>query len=317
MRADPTNISVVRFGVFELDLKNHELRRNGVLISLQPQGFRILSLLACRPGQLVTRQEFCSELWPGEQIADLDSRLNFEIKKIREALHDDADNPRYIETVRTRGYRFIASVHDPTLDGPSDGSSAGPAAAVTLGQSLPLGQRGPDQRQDRMLVLRVFLLGAAVGALAVSVFWALSSRARRSPAMVADHSPVEPVITAVSPILPKQAQEITIEGHGFGHYTPFKKLDTPFLAIGDETAHWSAGRITPENPDDVTLTVDTWTDTDIIVSGFAGEFGKKWWRLSPGDKLVVRVWNPQTGAGPAEYRLNVTMSADLSLRRGS
>jgi len=90
-----------------------------------------------------------------------------------------------------------------------------------------------------------------------------------------------------------------------GHYTNFHDLDTPFLTIADDTGRWAAGRITPENPDEVTLTVSTWTDTDIIVEGFSGLYGKHGWSLNPGDKLRVRVWNPQTGAGPAECVLTV------------
>ncbi len=150
-----------------------------------------------------------------------------------------------------------------------------------------------------MLALRPFVLGVVLGAVAVLAIWILSTRKARTP----------PIITAVSSIAPKQEQEIIIEGYGFGHYTSFKRLDTPFLAIRDNTAHWAAGRITPENPGDVTLTVTTWIDTDIIVTEFSGDYGRKWYKLNQGDEIEVRVWNPQTGAGPATYTLRVAALA--------
>jgi DNA-binding winged helix-turn-helix (wHTH) protein len=105
-----SNGSVIRFADFELDLKNRELRRNGVQIELQPQAFDILALLASRPGTLVTRAEVQSAIWPTEPFSDIHSRLNFQIKKIRQSLEDDPDNPIYIETVPKSGYKFIAPV---------------------------------------------------------------------------------------------------------------------------------------------------------------------------------------------------------------
>ena len=64
----------------------------------------------------------------------------------------------------------------------------------------------------------------------------------------------------------------------------------------------------------MTLTVTTWTDTDIIITELSGDYGKKWWRLNPGDEIVVRVWNPQTGVGPAEYHLKVSPSVNANRR---
>lgn len=93
-------------------------------------------------------------------------------------------------------------------------------------------------------------------------------------------------------------QEIRIDGERLGNYAQFHGLglDTPYLAILDETAGWAAGRILPNNVDEVTLIVSDWTDSLITIEGFSGRYGQGNWTLHPGDKLRVRVWNPQTGA---------------------
>jgi hypothetical protein len=120
----------------------------------------------------------------------------------------------------------------------------------------------------------------------------------------------QPVISSVTPILPEADQTIVILGHGLGTYTSFNNLDTPYLVIRDNSIHWSAGRIIPENQDEITLNVSRWTDSEIVITGLAGAYGQKNWVLNPSDKIEIAVWNPQTGAGPALYHLNVTPSAE-------
>ncbi len=105
----------VWFDLFELDAKSGQLRRSGVTVDLPPQVLRILQLLTARPHELVTRKEFKDALWPGQSYGDFDSRLNFTIKKLREALGDDAERPRYVKTVRNAGYTFIAPVRIQSL----------------------------------------------------------------------------------------------------------------------------------------------------------------------------------------------------------
>ena len=102
-----------RFGVFEVDLRAGELRKRGVKIRLQQQPFQILEMLLRRPREVVTRDELRNELWPGDTFVDFDHGLNKAINKIREALGDSAENPRFVETVARRGYRFIAEVDAP------------------------------------------------------------------------------------------------------------------------------------------------------------------------------------------------------------
>src|SRR5579863_1260747 len=105
---------LLRFDLFELDTRAGQLWRSGVLVDLPPQALRILTLLAERPDVLVTRKEIKQALWPEETYGDFDSRLNFSIRKLREALNDDAEHPRYIRTVRKAGYMFIAPVRPST-----------------------------------------------------------------------------------------------------------------------------------------------------------------------------------------------------------
>jgi DNA-binding winged helix-turn-helix (wHTH) protein/TolB-like protein len=99
-----------RFGLFEVDLENAQIARKGVRLHLQEQPFRILSLLLRQPGKIVTREDFCKELWPTGTFVDFDGSLNAALKRLRAALDDDPDNPRFIETVPRKGYRFIAPV---------------------------------------------------------------------------------------------------------------------------------------------------------------------------------------------------------------
>jgi cholera toxin transcriptional activator len=102
----------VRFGVFEADLVSGELRKNGTLIRLQEQPFQILALLLERPGELVTRDDLRSKLWSADTFVDFDHSLNTAVNKLREALGDVASNPRFVQTVARRGYRFIAPVQE-------------------------------------------------------------------------------------------------------------------------------------------------------------------------------------------------------------
>ncbi len=99
-----------RFGAFEVDLRAGELRRQGRKIKLQEQPLQVLAMLLQRPGEVVTREELRAKLWPADTFVDFDHGLNKAINKIREALGDSADNPRFIETLPRRGYRFIAPV---------------------------------------------------------------------------------------------------------------------------------------------------------------------------------------------------------------
>src|SRR5882672_10151380 len=106
----PRHTSVVQFGTYEIALHSGELRRAGVRIRVQQQPLRLLEMLLERPGEVVTREELRSRVWPNESFGDFDQAVNVAIAKLRGALGDSADSPRYIETLPRRGYRFIAGV---------------------------------------------------------------------------------------------------------------------------------------------------------------------------------------------------------------
>jgi Tol biopolymer transport system component/DNA-binding winged helix-turn-helix (wHTH) protein len=100
----------LRFGLFELDLRTGELRRNGTRTKLQEQPFQVLAQLLEKPGDVVTREELRDRLWPADTFVDFDHSLNAAIRRLRDALGDSAENPTFVETVARRGYRFLAPV---------------------------------------------------------------------------------------------------------------------------------------------------------------------------------------------------------------
>src|SRR5215468_10218376 len=113
-KADARSL-VIRFGVFEVDSQAGELRKQGLKIKLREQAFQVLSLLLERPGQVVSREELQNKLWPADTFVDFDRGLNKAINHLRDALGDSAENPRFIETLPKRGYRFIAPAEESTV----------------------------------------------------------------------------------------------------------------------------------------------------------------------------------------------------------
>lgn len=137
-----SDVPVLRFGVFELDTGTAELRKAGTLLRLPPQPLKILTLLASRRGQLVTREEIREQIWGNETFVDFEQGLNFAINRIRTALGDNAENPRYIETLPRRGYRFIASVE--RAQSAANNAPLGPTF-IRSAQSPPARESRPQQ----------------------------------------------------------------------------------------------------------------------------------------------------------------------------
>src|SRR5438132_2907950 len=111
----------IRFGEFEADFRTEELRKAGVRVKLHHQTFQLLTILIERAGEVVTRDELKNELWGSDTFVDFDVGLNSLIKKLREALNDSAEYPRYIETLPRKGYRFIASISQPSTSEATEG----------------------------------------------------------------------------------------------------------------------------------------------------------------------------------------------------
>ena len=122
--------AILRFGVFEVDVRAGEVHKQGARIKLQERPFHVLTVLLQRPGEVVTREELRSQNWPADTFVDFDNSLNTAINKLREALGDSADNPRFIETLPRRGYRFIAPVTG--VDGAAGGTAAGVSAVTPI-----------------------------------------------------------------------------------------------------------------------------------------------------------------------------------------
>jgi len=147
---------VIRCGEFAASPETGELYRNGTKIKLQGQPFEILSLLLKRPGRIVTREELRRQLWPSDTFVDFEHGLNAAVNRLREALEDSAEEPRFIETVPRRGYRFVAPIEA--------GHSVDPAAEVTQGP--------PDKSGRQSRVVRLALLFGVIVAAAGAGFFA-------------------------------------------------------------------------------------------------------------------------------------------------
>src|ERR1700690_889043 len=161
MAIETQSPAVLRFGTFELDLRSGELRKQGLRVKLQEQPFRVLAVLLRRPGEVVNREELRSQIWPADTFVDFDNGLNTAINKLREALGDSADRPRFIQTLPRRGYRFIAPV-------------------TTIDRSVSIGDGGPAATNPilkwRIAGLGAICLLAAIASL--GLFWR-SRQARR------------------------------------------------------------------------------------------------------------------------------------------
>jgi len=174
----PTLSHVLRFGVFELDTDSGELRRHGLKIRLPDQSFQILKELLSQPGEVVTREELRRVLWPMDTFVEFEVGLNSAVRKLREALDDSADNPRFVETVPRHGYRFIAPVAVPAGElvrvqvQPSPAAAPpvapGPAAVVASSAeavaSQPRRWRLTDRRAAGVLIVLCAAILTAAGA---------------------------------------------------------------------------------------------------------------------------------------------------------
>jgi TolB-like protein/DNA-binding winged helix-turn-helix (wHTH) protein/Flp pilus assembly protein TadD len=172
----------LRFGVFELDLRAGELRKNGLRVRLQEQPFQVLAMLLERPGELVGREELQKKLWPADTFVDFDHGLNKVINKIREALGDSAESPRFVQTVARRGYRFLAEVRvsdAAPVRSPELATQPHPASEVLngpdLANRLPMAEHFLRSSAWKTLV---FVLVPLVASLAI---WKLYSWDRPSP----------------------------------------------------------------------------------------------------------------------------------------
>jgi serine/threonine-protein kinase len=152
---DGAEASILRFGPFELDFRSAELRKNGVRIRLQEQPFQLLRILLERPGQVVLREEIQKRLWPNNTVVEFDHGINAAVRRLRNALQDSADKPRYVDTVARRGYRFIGEMDAAGQPAPAAEPAAGLAGNDSLDQmaaSVPA-RSLPNRSHPRILML--------------------------------------------------------------------------------------------------------------------------------------------------------------------
>lgn len=183
MNEETPRHEVVRFGLFEADLRRSELRRQGVKIKLQEQPFQVLMMLLERPGEVVTREALCKKLWSDDTFVDFEHSLNTAIMRLREALGDSADNPCFVETVARRGYRFIAPTEGraQTADGANGSEDVLSDFPLPL-SPLPPVEGGPEGQAKVSPLKRVlpWAVGIAIGAILMAIV--LTSGPFRNPA---------------------------------------------------------------------------------------------------------------------------------------
>ncbi len=184
----------VRFGVFEFDLRSGELRKHGIRIKLQEQPCQILAILLEHRGEMVTREELQGRLWPSDTFVDFDHSLNTAVMRLREALNDSSENPRFIETLPRRGYRFVAPVEEKsaTVNDSTQPQtaqvSASESALAKNGPTLPPLSPGhpvtPAKAGGR--VSRPVLVSATLFLLGIVLTGGLAARYLRKPSVVTE-----------------------------------------------------------------------------------------------------------------------------------
>jgi TolB-like protein/DNA-binding winged helix-turn-helix (wHTH) protein/Tfp pilus assembly protein PilF len=164
---------ILHFGVFEVDLKACELRKHGLRIKLPEQPFQVLVVLLEKPGEIITREELRNRLWPGDTFVDFDHGLNNAVMRLREVLGDASENPRFVETIPRRGYRFIAPVVGSAFPVPPTTDSEVEAGDVPIEAASPTAERAafeaasqPASIRRQPATTRLAILIAAILALA-------------------------------------------------------------------------------------------------------------------------------------------------------
>jgi len=214
------SLRVVRFGVYELDLRAGELRKSGVRLRLQQQPLRLLSVLLERPGAIVTREELRRRLWPEDTFVDFEHGLNAAVKRLRDTLGDTADSSRFIETLPKRGYRFVAPTDVPAAPISLDS----PAARATDTHAVPVVQ-----------VKRGWLLAALAVVIAAAGLWVY--RAKPGQVLPAGSQQAVPFTTfpgeEIAPTFSPDGSQIAFAWSPEG---PRDQFDPDVKVIGSEKA---------------------------------------------------------------------------------
>src|SRR5437868_4607320 len=160
----------MRFGAYDFEPYSGELRKDGMRVRLEGQPVAILRMLLERPGELVTREELQKKLWPADTFVDFEHSLNAAVKRLRAALNDSADRPRYIETLARRGYRFVAPVNGFVSEHESE------MAVLVPGES-------PSRVRVAFRVRRLWVVAAATVCLVAIALWGWRQSRHRAPSL--------------------------------------------------------------------------------------------------------------------------------------
>jgi DNA-binding winged helix-turn-helix (wHTH) protein/tetratricopeptide (TPR) repeat protein/TolB-like protein len=301
---------IFRFGLFEANAGRSTLSRGGLRVRLQEQPFRVLLLLLERPGEITTREELRQQLWPEGTFVDFDGSLNVILKKLRAALDDDSDNPRFIETVPRQGYRFIApvTVESMAVEPPTSahGAVLGGPAELPTNKTAPV----PNPPTGRPPLLIIYAVSAVM--LLVLVLIGLGWYVRRDFLRVRTTVPVQPTAATV-PILRKSVAVLgfhNLSGKAEDGWlaTAFSEMLSTELSAGEKLRLVSGEDVanvrlsSPWSQSDTlgketTARIGTALNSDVLVLGSYASIGR------PERKQVridVRLQNARTGEILAE-----------------
>lgn len=261
---------IIRFGVFEINLATGELRQRGQKVKLQEQPFQILVALLERPGELVTREELHSKLWPADTFVDFDHGLNAAVKRLRDALGESAERPMFVETVARRGYRFIGNVEQSGATSPDLSRQSGPTLDAEKGlipvQSLLETVSRPWSRNWRFALAGLVIVGVA----GLTAAWLLLRKELRSN------------VSNASPTL----QRLTTNPSQNGIIASAISPDGKYLAYSDKTGVYlrllSTGELHALLPNVSNVTSLAWfpDGSQLLASWATPPENKQLWALS-------------------------------------
>lgn len=297
----PTISRLFRFGLFEADLENAHLTRKGVRIRLQKQPFRILGMLLDRAGQIVTREELRRDLWPIGTYVDFDGSLNAALKRLRAALDDDADNPRFIETVPKRGYRFIAPVTVEDSRAQSDVEVLAPLPSPAAEYQTPVNRNPALSTFSNRRRLAVF--GVAMIMIAITAFIVFSERAAPPP--------VSPAQTTVDAGTLRRSVAVLDFQNTSGRPSDAWLSTALAEMLRTELGAGSKLRVVPgENVTQFRIS-SPWSQTDSLSQQTASHIGK----ALDSDLLVLgsfaALGDPQDGSVRVDFRLQDAQTGEI------
>jgi TolB-like protein/DNA-binding winged helix-turn-helix (wHTH) protein len=214
MGTPATSARIVRFGIFEVDLNALELRKNGLRLKLPEQPFQILAMLLERPGEIITRDELRNRLWQTDTFVDFDHGLNNAVMRLREVLGDSSDNPRFVETIPRRGYRFIAPVDEFLPVQPAAVQEPG-VNQVVIAASAVYPESATPPKSNSLLFTRRRIAVGIVGFLVILIGGVIATRyfiARNSNSIQAGKQTTSLVVLPLENLSGDQEQDYFADG---------------------------------------------------------------------------------------------------------